>query len=61
MKHYNVEIGKKKAGEVKTERKMSKKLTKKIEERRKTRVVDPKLEEQFSSGILLACISSRPG
>ena len=45
MKHYNVEIGKKKAGEVKTERKMSKKLTKKIEERKKTRVVDPKLEE----------------
>jgi small subunit ribosomal protein S8e len=40
---------------------LSKKLTKKIEERRKTRVVDPKLEEQFSSGRLLACVSSRPG
>ena len=44
QKHYNVEIGKKKQGEVKTERKMSKKLNKKIEERKKVRVVDLKVK-----------------
>jgi len=37
-----VEIGKKKQGELKTERKMSKKLNKKIEERKKVRVFDLK-------------------
>jgi small subunit ribosomal protein S8e len=34
---------------------------KKYEERRKTAKVDPKLEEYFGSGRLLARISSSPG
>lgn len=34
---------------------------KKFEERQKTRVLAQALDDQFSNGRLLACISSRPG
>jgi small subunit ribosomal protein S8e len=33
----------------------------KLANRNKERVVDSKVEEQFSTGRVLACISSRPG
>lgn len=71
MKWYNKKLGKATKEEtVKTEakaepakeeapKKMSKKVQKKYAERNS--FVDPNLEEQFNSGRLLACISSRPG
>ena len=64
LKHYNVELGKKKktAEEGKTEQvKRSKHVLRKLEARQKERTIDPKVEEQFNSGRLLAVISSRPG
>ena len=64
VKHYNVELGKKKktADEGKTaEQKRSKHVLRKLEARQKTRTIDPKVEEQFNSGRLLAVIASRPG
>jgi small subunit ribosomal protein S8e len=33
----------------------------KLEKRQQTRTLDSHIEEQFGSGRLLACISSRPG
>lgn len=39
----------------------SEKTKKKLEERSKDRVIDPKVAEEFSQQRLLACISSRPG
>jgi len=32
-----------------------------LKKRQADRVIDPKVAEQFSSGRVLACISSRPG
>jgi len=66
LKHYTVELGKKKktgddtkAGDQKE--KKSKHVTRKLETRSKDRTIDPKVEEQFNSGRLLAVIASRPG
>ena len=62
-KHYGVKIGLKK-GVKKTDDgdfKLSFLAQKKIDERQKTRTLDPALDEEFASGRLLACISSRPG
>merc|ERR1711865_209284 len=60
--HYGISLGKKKKGDKDTEKKThSKKVTKKIEKRKATRVLDQALNDQFNSGRLLACISSRPG
>eukprot|EP01017_Pseudomicrothorax_dubius_P008762 TRINITY_DN128_c0_g1_i2.p1 TRINITY_DN128_c0_g1~~TRINITY_DN128_c0_g1_i2.p1 ORF type:complete len:204 (+),score=72.28 TRINITY_DN128_c0_g1_i2:189-800(+) len=63
--HYNFELGKKKKGEeekaAQGPQKQSKSVKRKIETRQKERVIDPILEEQFNSGRILACISSRPG
>ncbi|HRI34883.1 MAG TPA: hypothetical protein PLD02_14105 [Saprospiraceae bacterium] len=39
----------------------SEKTKKKLEERAKDRVIDPKVAEEFAQQRLLACISSRPG
>jgi len=50
----------KKEGE-KKEKKKSRKVSQKLSRRQKTRVLDPQLAEQFHSGRLYACISSRPG
>lgn len=41
--------------------KQSKHVERKVAERAKGRVLDPALDDAFSSGRLLACISSRPG
>merc|ERR1712244_57172 len=64
--HYGVKIGIKKVKGQKTEEvvddtKRSKSLTKKLEARQKNRTLDPLLDEQFVTGRLYACTSSRPG
>jgi small subunit ribosomal protein S8e len=41
--------------------KISNHVQRKHTDRQKTRTLDPALDEQFVSGRLLACISSRPG
>jgi small subunit ribosomal protein S8e len=41
--------------------KKSNSVMKKIQQRQKGRYLDPLIEEQFSTGRLLACIASRPG
>ncbi|KAL8500970.1 hypothetical protein ACS0TY_020526 [Phlomoides rotata] len=71
LTHYGVELGKKKKGAVAKEEtegeaaaqetKKSNHVQKKITKRQEDRKIDPHVEEQFSSGKLLACISSRPG
>jgi small subunit ribosomal protein S8e len=43
------------------EKKLSNHVARKHSDRQKTRTLDPALDEQFVSGRLLACISSRPG
>merc|ERR1712141_63062 len=65
--HYATPLGRKKAKLTKEEEAVfdisgrSKKCQKKYEERRLTHQVESALEEQFISGRVLACISSRPG
>ncbi|CAH9138722.1 unnamed protein product [Cuscuta epithymum] len=76
LQHYGVDIGRKKKATAKKdsteevsetapiaadEAKKSKHVERKLEARQKDRKLDPHLEEQFSSGRLMACISSRPG
>ena len=76
LTHYGVDIGRKKKtpaaakkdaaegqeGEVAAEEtKKSNHVQRKLEKRQEGRTLDPHIEEQFSSGRLLACISSRPG
>lgn len=41
--------------------KKSNHVLKKQEKRQQNRVLDPHIEEQFATGRLMACISSRPG
>jgi len=65
-KQYGVELGKKKKNaqgeDIKPEEvKKSKHVLAKVGGRSKDRFIDSKVEEQFNSGRLLACISSRPG
>jgi len=43
------------------ETKKSNYVKRKLEERQKGRELDAHIEEQFGSGSLLGCISSRPG
>jgi len=65
--HYATPIGRKKgaklteADEAIFNKKRSKKIQKKYDDRKKTAKVDPLLEEQFQTGRILAAISSRPG
>ena len=66
LAHYNVDLSSKKAkakkeGEPVVEVKRSKHVIKKLEARNKERTIDPRLEEQFNTGRLLVCVSSRPG
>ncbi|XP_020890337.1 40S ribosomal protein S8-2 [Arabidopsis lyrata subsp. lyrata] len=73
LQHYGVDIGrKKKAAAAKKEGeegdavtteevKKSNHIQRKLEMRQEGRALDSHLEEQFSSGRLLACIASRPG
>lgn len=55
-----VKKGNKKAADD-VEKKQSNHVTRKLEERQKTRTLDPALDDGFASGRLLAAISSRPG
>lgn len=61
--HYGVDLSKKKQTDAAEEEtvKQSKHVQKKLEARNKTRVLEPALAEQFQTGRLLACVSSRPG
>ena len=64
LKHYDVELNKKKLEEsnkAKEERKQSRHVAAKLKLHGKDRVIDAKVADQFHSGRLLACISSRPG
>jgi len=75
LTHYGVDIGRKKKaaaakkdaaegqeGEAAAEEaKKSNHVQRKLEKRQQGRTLDPHIEEQFGSGRLLACISSRPG
>ena len=64
LKHYDVELNKKKTEEsdkARADAKRSGHLSAKLKHRAAARVIDPKVAEQFTSGRLLACISSRPG
>ena len=63
--HYGAKIGQKKgskkAVEETADKKLSNHVVRKIGERQTERTLDPALDEQFASGRLLACVSSRPG
>jgi len=62
--HYGIDLAKKKAKEgeaVEEEVKQSKHVQSKLAGRNKTRHLEPALAEQFQTGRLLACVSSRPG
>lgn len=71
--HYGLDIGRKKksssAAKKETEegdaadeeKKKSKHVLRKLTKRQEGQKLDPHLEDQFASGRLLACISSRPG
>lgn len=64
LKHYDLDLNKKKIEEsnkAKEDRKQSKHVAAKIKVRGKDRVIDQKVADQFNSGRLLACITSRPG
>ena len=59
--HYGVNLNTKKGKDAKIEEKKSKRAQGRVEERKKTRVIDAKVAEEFGQQRLLACISSRPG
>lgn len=61
LQRYNVELNKRKAGENKDERKMSSHFKATMAARNKDRTIEANLVDQFNSGKLLACITSRPG
>jgi small subunit ribosomal protein S8e len=61
LNHYTVNLNTKKGKDVKAEEAKSKRAQAKIEDRKKNRVIDPKVAEQFAQQRLLACIGSRPG
>jgi len=59
-RHYGVSLGKKKAGEEEKE-KHSRHVVAKQNARNGTQKLEQTLADQFNSGRLFACISSRPG
>uniref|UniRef100_A0A2K6ET38 Small ribosomal subunit protein eS8 n=1 Tax=Propithecus coquereli TaxID=379532 RepID=A0A2K6ET38_PROCO len=65
--HYALPLGRKKGAKLTPEeeeilnKKRSKKIQKKYDERKKNAKISGLLEEQFQEGKLLACIVSRPG
>ena len=64
LKHYDVELNKKKIEEsdkARAETKRSKHVLAKVKGNASNRIIHPKVADQFNSGRLLACISSRPG
>ena len=64
LKKYDIELNKKKIEEsnkAREETKRSNSVKRKIEAQQKDRQIDQKVADQFNSGRLYACISSRPG
>jgi len=64
LKHYGMELNKKKLEEsnaAKAETKQSRHIIAKVKRHCKDKVIDQKVADQFTSGRLLACVSSRPG
>ena len=61
VNHYGVNLNTKKAKDLKIEDRKTKRAQERVEERKKNRVIDAKVSEQFGTQRLLACISSRPG
>jgi small subunit ribosomal protein S8e len=64
LKKYDVELNKKKVEEsdkARAESKKSRHVAANLKVAAKGRVIDAKVADQFNSGRLLACISSRPG
>merc|ERR1712019_164042 len=64
LKHYDVELNKKKVEEAEKARaasKRSKHVKAKFTQRQKDRKIEQKVADQFNSNQLYACISSRPG
>eukprot|EP01041_Mallomonas_annulata_P011626 gene11626-24348_t len=65
--HYGVKLGQKKSASKKAaaaaeeDKKISNHVVRKHTVLQKTRSLDPALDDQFSGGRVLACISSRPG
>ncbi|CAH1773167.1 unnamed protein product [Owenia fusiformis] len=65
--HYAMPLGRKKGAKMNEEdearinKKRSKKTQKKYDERQKVAKIESALEDQFSAGRVLACVSSRPG
>jgi len=65
--HYALPLSRKKGAkltpeeEARLNKKRSKKAQRKYDTRKKTSKVEAALEEQFTSGRLLACVASRPG
>ena len=63
--HYGAKIGVKKGAkkteEATEEKKQSRHALRRVTERQATRTLDPALDEQFASGRVYACVSSRPG
>ncbi|XP_070297331.1 small ribosomal subunit protein eS8 [Salvelinus sp. IW2-2015] len=65
--HFATPLGRKKGAKLTPEeeevinKKRSKKIQKKFDERKKNCKISPLLEEQFMQGKLLACIASKPG
>merc|ERR1719389_317901 len=64
LKHYDVELNKKKVEEAEKARassKRSKHVKARLAQRQKDRKLEQKVADQFNSNQLYACISSRPG
>lgn len=64
LKKYDIELNKKiieQSNKAKEELKRSKHVIAKVKANAKTRVIDPNVADMFSSGGLLACVTSRPG
>jgi small subunit ribosomal protein S8e len=61
LKHYGVELNKKKLEEAKEETKQSRHVQAKIKHNNKDRAIDQRLADQFNFGKLYACVTSRPG
>merc|ERR1712166_668511 len=64
LRHNDVELNKKKVEEsdkARAETKRYRHLEAKLKHNAAGRIIDPKVAEQFHSGRLLACVSSRPG
>ncbi|XP_063900022.1 small ribosomal subunit protein eS8-like [Zophobas morio] len=63
--YYGLPLGRKKDFSIEDEEKFnlprSKHVKNKLAKRRRTAVLDPHVQQQFSTGRLYACVSSRPG